>query len=233
MSRAMSNRNPGAPASAETLFRYLAVRDPEPEPADLAVGFGHFDPKIPVRCCELYRRGYARRLLLTGGVGARTADLAVPEAVYFRDEIRRLCPEIPADRIFIESASTHTGENVVRSIQLLRKVSPAYNLDRGMSRAILIANAYRQRRVGLTWRHHLPHVKAFNAPPRTTFEREWRMFADRGIDFFDLLVGEVDRIIRYGERGYFERVQVPAAVMQARDRLCDLGYGNGVPGSDD
>ena len=75
---------------AKTCFEYLYVCDASLEPADLIIGFGHFDPKIPRRCCELYVQGYAPRILYTGGIGAGSADIGMAEAIYFREESGRL-----------------------------------------------------------------------------------------------------------------------------------------------
>lgn len=207
---------------AQVVFDYLSIRSEGLDRADIVLGFGHFDPKIPARCCELYHQGYASRILFTGGIGAGTADLEQPEALYFRDEIRRRCPDIPEDAILVEVESTHTGENVRYSLVRLRESGWAYNRISGLRRVILVANAYRQRRVWLTWRRNAPDVPAFNIPPRTTFEAERALFAEKGLDLIELLVGEVDRIVRYGSLGYIVEVKVPGCVLEACDRLRDL-----------
>jgi hypothetical protein len=212
-------------ALARIVFDYLYCRDAHPDEADLIVGFGHFDPKIPARCCELYRQSYGPRILFTGGVGAGTADLGQPEALFFRDEIRRQCPSIPQRAVVLEAASTHTGENVRFSLWRLREVDLAYDWDSGLRRVILVATAYRQRRVWLTWQRHAPRISAINAPPRTTLEAERALFAEKGQDLVALMVGEVDRILRYGPLGYITEVEVPEAIVGACARLRELGYG--------
>jgi hypothetical protein len=209
---------------ARTVFDYLVVRSAGLEPVDVIFGFGHFDPKIPARCCELYRRGYASRLVFTGGVGAGTAYLSQSEALYFRDEAMRVYPEIPEDAILLEPESTHTGENIRYSLQKLEDAGWGHNPSSGLHRVILVANAYRQRRVGLAWRRHAPRVTALHAPPETTFEDERSLFAEKGQDLVAFLVGEVDRIVRYGARGYIVNVDVPEDILNACAQLRDLGY---------
>ena len=218
-------------ALARMVFDYLYLRHAHLDEADLIVGFGHFDPKIPVRCCELYRRSYGPRILFTGGVGAGTADLGQPEAFFFRDEVRRQCPSIPQHAVVLEAASTHTGENVCFSLRRLREAGLAYDRDSGLRRGILVANAYRQRRVWLTWTLHAPRVLAIHAPPRTTFEAERALFAEKGQDLVALMVGEVDRIMRYGPLGYITEVEVPEAIVSACARLRELGYGPEASGA--
>jgi uncharacterized SAM-binding protein YcdF (DUF218 family) len=211
-------------ALAQTLFDYLTVRSSNLDRADVIIGFGHFDPKIPARCYDLYRKGYASRLLFTGGMGAGTADLRQPEALYFRDEVKRLYPEIPEGALVLEAESTHTGENVLYSLRCLQEIG----VGSGLTQVILVANAYRQRRVWLTWQRHAPSVSAFNAPPSTTFETEQAMFAEKGQDLIGFMIGEVDRIRRYADLGYIVRVKVPGEIMRACDHLRDLGYGSDV-----
>ncbi len=208
---------------AQVVFDYLSIRSEGLDRADIVLGFGHFDPKIPARCCELYHQGYASRILFTGGIGAGTADLEQPEALYFRDEIRRRCPDIPEDAILVEVESTHTGENVRYSLVRLRESGWAYDRSSGLRQVILVANAYRQRRVWLTWRRHAPNVLAYNAPPPTSFGAEQMLFVKKDQDLIALLVGEVDRIVRYGSLGYIVQVEVPEPVLEACDRLRELG----------
>ena len=197
--------------TAQVVFNYLAVRD-ELEKADIIIGFGHFDAKIPRYCCELYSEGYGPRILFTGGIGGGTADLGKPEGIYFAEEARRLDPAIPDDAIIVESASTNTSENILNSIEVLRRMSPASSFDQGIGKAIIVANAYRQRRVWLACRKKLPSIRFVNSPPETTFECELEMFAQKGQDLTELLVGEIERIVRYGELGYIERELVPEDV---------------------
>ena len=210
---------------AQIIFDYLAVRSAGLKSVDVILGFGHFDPKIPARCCSLYRQGYASRLLFTGGIGAGSADLKQPEAHYFRNEVKRHCPSIPEHAIILETESTHTGENVLYSLRRLRDLALGCGSDSGFDRVILVANAYRQRRVWLTWQRHAPEIVVFNAPPQTTFEMERALFAEKGQDLIGFLVGEVDRIQRYGGLGYIALVEVPGDVSAACDELRDLGYG--------
>ena len=217
--------NADALTHARALFDYLAVRSPELMQADVIIGFGHFDPKIPARCGELYHLGYASRLLFTGGIGAGTADLVQPEAIYFLEETRRRYPDIPERDIIVESESTHTGENVQYSLQRIKERGGMQGSGSELQRVILVANAYRQRRVWLTWRHYAPGMEALNAPPETTFEDEWDLFKEKERDLIGLLVGEVDRILHYGARGFMIQVEVPEMILEAWSRLRDLGYG--------
>ena len=53
------------------LWDYMRL-DMELRPADCIIGFGCINDTIPVRCAQLYRDGYAPRVLFTGGLGRNT-----------------------------------------------------------------------------------------------------------------------------------------------------------------
>lgn len=215
---------PDLDADARRLFEYLAVCDYDAAamagaPADLIMGFGHFDPKIPRVCGALWCHHLAPRILFTGGRGAGTADLNQPEALHFRNELCRCYPEIPEDVVLVEPRSRHTGENVINSIALLRSVTPEACFERGVTHVILVANAYRQRRVWLTCRRHMPRVHFTNAPPPTSLGEELALFAGKGQDLIALMVGEVERLMKYSELGYIAMAQIPEDVYAAFQSL--------------
>ena len=200
----------GVQADARAIFDYLYVREP-PVQADVIVGFGHFDPKIPQTCGELYCAGYAARLLFTGGVGAGTADLRMPEADYFLQELAQNFPQIPRSAIALENASTNTMENLHLSTALVQEVWP-HGFGATIKRALLVATAYRQRRVALTWQRLVPGVVGINTPPVTTFGDELAMFAGKGQDLIALMAGEVERLVRYSASGWIAPTEVPPEI---------------------
>lgn len=207
---------------AEQLFAYLALASPAIRATDAIWGFGHFDLNIPRRCGELYMQGYAPRIILSGGIGSGTADLGQPEARAFQAELRRRYPQIPADALVLEDASTNTGENVHYTQQLLQQIKPELAFGRGIQSIMLVASAYRQRRVWLTCRQHLPALTFVNAPPLTTFDQECRLFAEKGFELPRLLVGEVDRLQRYAAAGYIVAEPIPDDVDQCYTQLRDM-----------
>ncbi len=199
----------------QTLFDYLALRDSGVGPADLIIGFGHFDLKIPRQCGALWRAGRAPRILFTGGVGAGTAGLGQPEALCFRDEVLRHFPEIPESAILVEPVSRHTGENVEKSTVLLKAVSPEACFDRGIRHVILVATAARQRRVWLTCTQHWPHLSLTNLPPRATHAQDLALFAENGRDLDALLLGEMERLLTYPALGHIAQPDIPQEVLDA------------------
>ncbi len=199
---------------AEVVFNYLNLRSSQPpDGCDAIIGFGHFDQRIARHCAELWRSGVAPRIIFTGGVGAGSADLSMPEAEAFAATLRERLPEFPNDALLLESDSTNTGENI--RYLVVKAKACHWSLDT----VALVASPYRQRRVALTWRRQAPSGTFFNSPPPTSFAEERRVFAAKGEELVALLPGEVDRLTAYAERGWIAHAPIPLEVAEAADRL--------------
>jgi len=190
---------------AKRLLSYLSPSDPL-LPADLIIGFGHFDQRIPARCVRLYQDGFAPRILFTGGVGSGSGDFQVPEAHVFLEIALRL--GVPREHLLIESKSTNTTENIQFSLALLGAQEPPLPFNR----VILVANPYRMRRVGLTFKKNAPDAQFLHAPPLTNLETEQALFRMQHLDLYPLLTGEVARLHQYGEAGYFDPISLPTDI---------------------
>lgn len=201
----------------QTLFHWLALRDPPPKIRyDAVVGFGHFDLAIPRRCAELVREGSAQHIIFTGGVGAGTADLGRPEADAFAAELAKSHPDL-ATQAILENRSTNTGDNIRFTRELLE--ARGLQLGAAIKGVILVATPCRQRRVWLTWLKLVPEVAAWNAPPLTDYESLRGLYAGKGEDIRQQLVGEYERIRDYPSRGWIEDGEIPPAVHEAAQIL--------------
>ena len=207
-----------APDAAQVLFDYLYLRDPEIAAADAVIGFGHFDLKIPRRCLELHASGLAPLIVFSGGMGAGTADLGQPEARAFLDEVRAQ-GGVDEGMVVFEDRSTNTGENVEATARLLEDEGRPLGSEGGIRTALIVANAYRQRRVDLTCRLRHPGVRWINAPPETSFDEEVAMYAEKGQDLGPLLSGEIQRLRDYPARGFCLPADIPPEVLAAHQRL--------------
>ena len=181
------------------LFHYLAVNDTRRK-ADLILGFGVFDMRVPDHCAFLYRSGYAPLILFSGGFGAGTGPLEEPEAVVFRQ--RALRAGVPEYSVLIEPLSTNTLENVLNSRALLADREIPHN------RIILVAQPHRQRRVWLTCRRWIPGARLINNPPPSEYDWEVSLFGGSEA-FHASMIGEVERIVKYGKSGDIERKALP------------------------
>jgi uncharacterized SAM-binding protein YcdF (DUF218 family) len=193
----------GSMEELEELFSYLSPRD-RLRHAELIMGFGVFDMRVPAHCAELYHGGYAPLILFTGGIGAGSGLLEEPEAVVFRQEA--LGAGVPESSIVMESTSTNTLENVQNSKMLLT--------ERGIhhERAIVVAQPHRQRRVWLTCRRWLPRTEFINSPPHSTLEAEVERLGGEEA-YRASMVGELERILAYGRAGDIVSEDIPRRIL--------------------
>mgnify|MGYP001090398004 CR=1 FL=1 len=194
----------------QSLFNYLYQKDEKLEPADLVIGFGHFDPKIPEKCVELYHENLADKILFTGGIGAGTADLEMPEADFFKQVALDL--GILEQDIMVENQSTNTAENILFSEKTLNKHKLSFSQCESV---LLVMNAYRARRVYHTFELHYPKVNILMAPPETEYETEKKFFSRKNEDLDQHLKGEIDRLLEYPKKGWISHVEVPEKLQKA------------------
>lgn len=211
---------PGVPF-VRAAFDYLsAVDSPSDKPADAVIGFGMFNVTLAGFCGDLYAQQRARRIVFTGGIGAGTLDLGMPEADAWRLELSRTHPTIPLDHVHTENRSTNTAENIAFTAALLARIGPEMTIGRGLRHALIVASPSRLRRVRLTLQHLLPGLGVTCClPPGTTFERERALHESKGIDYLAHLRGELDRIVDYPARGWIAHEPLPAAIVEAHAAL--------------
>jgi uncharacterized SAM-binding protein YcdF (DUF218 family) len=210
-----------ASTAEQTLFNWLALRDPLPaSPAHVVIGFGHFDLAIPRQCAELVRRGAALRIIFTGGIGAGTADLGQPEADAFAAELAKKHADL-ARKALIENRSTNTGDNIRFTRELLQSLDPPLPFGKAIRSVLLVATPCRQRRVWLTWQKVVPEVTAWNVPPPTTYDSLRSLYATKGEDIRVQLVGEYERIRDYPARGWIAEDQIPPKIHEAARILAE------------
>jgi len=170
--------------------------------------------KIPARCAELYQKGYGNKIIYTGGIGAGTADLNMPEADAFLDFTKKNYPHIPLEDIIIENRSTNTGENLRFTLSILQSKYEKIKEKFHKGKIILVANPFRQRRVFLTTAHILPEASLINCPPLSDYKNELALFKTKNENLSSQLPGEVQKIINYPDKGWIKRETVPEDIIK-------------------
>ncbi len=185
-------------------------------PADCILALGSHDVRVAERAAELYLQGFAPWLICAGGLGRLTEGVwDRPEGDIFADAAMRL--GVPADRILIENRSTNTGENFVRVGELLR----ARGLD--PRTVIVVQKPYMERRAYATAKRHWPDREILVTSPQYGFE-EYPTAEITAEQIVHIMVGDLQRIPIYAEKGYQIPQEVPAEVWEAYHRLVALGY---------
>jgi hypothetical protein len=175
---------------------------------------------VAERGARLFLDGWAPLLIYSGGLGSITTQLwTEPEAERFAAVAVSL--GVPRDRILIENRSTNTGENVTLTKQLLA--------ERGIDprKFIVVQKPYMERRAFATFRSRWPEKELIVTSPQIPFDDYLEQYSHESLsqdDVVAIIVGDLQRIKVYGERGWQIRQEIPDDVWQAYLELVAAGY---------
>jgi uncharacterized SAM-binding protein YcdF (DUF218 family) len=124
---------------------------------------------------------------------------------------------VPEESILIEPESTNTGENVIFSRRLLER--------RGFDpkSLILVQKPYMERRTYATFMNFWPGKHLIVASPPITFADYPTEELPRDL-VINIMVGDLQRISIYPQKGFQIQQDIPADVWQAFEELVALGY---------
>ncbi len=176
--------------SMREISEYLFCAD-ELSPADLIILFGGKRRERAERAAELYKAGWAPRILITGGDKRETG---VCEA----EQQKAWCVEmgVPAEQIAVECQSTNTLENVRMSIAEVEKQIGWAKI----SNVILISAPHHLRRVKQSVAHYIPKSVRITCCPdsRADHTRENWWHTPEGQE---LVYRELEKVRRYAIQG--------------------------------
>lgn len=186
------------------------------EPADLIFVLGSHDLRVAEHAADLYHRGLAPCVVLSGGLGRLTVETWThSEAEMFTEVLR--ARGVPDSSRLLENRSTNTGENIRFTRELLA--------GRGMEVRSIIAvqKPYMERRAFATIRKQWPEVAvSLSSPPLE--------FADYGNadipieEVIHIMVGDLQRIMEYPRLGFMIPQEIPADVRHAYEFLVAAGF---------
>jgi len=204
---------------AERVWRYHHM-DHELQKSDIILVLCSHDTTVAERGAQLFLEGWAPLLAFTGGLGAITRRLwSDPEA----DRFARIAIDmgVPEDRILVENRSTNTGENVAFTRDLLR--------SRGLDPAsfILVQKPYMERRTFATFSQVWPGKSMRVTSPQISMDDYLSRYSHESLsadDVISIMVGDLQRIREYPQRGFQIPQEIPDAVWQAYGELVKAGF---------
>jgi uncharacterized SAM-binding protein YcdF (DUF218 family) len=200
---------------ARLLWDYMLMGH-EMEPSDLILVLGSNDTRVAEHAAGLYLRGLAPRILFSGNVGVLTRHLFDrPEAEVFAEVARGM--GVPEEAMLLESRSTNTGEN----IRFSREVLAGLGLE--PERFIVVQKPYMERRAYATFMKQWPGKAIRMASPRLGWDEYPNEMLPKEV-ILPLMVGDLQRIRVYPERGYQIPQEIPEAVWTAYEELVARGY---------
>jgi uncharacterized SAM-binding protein YcdF (DUF218 family) len=184
--------------------------------ADCIVALGSHDTRVAERAAELFLEGWAPLLLCSGHLGSLTSGMWGRSEAEIFAEIAAL-RGVPRDRIRLETRSTNTGENVDFTRQLLA--------ERGETprRAIAVHKPYMERRTLATFASRWPELDVVVTSPQLGFD-DYATGEIQKDDVIHIMVGDLQRLIVYGKKGWSAPQEIPAEVMAAYEGLVGAGY---------
>ena len=190
------------------------------EKADVIVGFGCYDEDIPRRCAELWHQGFAPFVCFSGGLGRNTSG------IWSKSEAERfaaiaIAEGVPEERIILENKSTNSAENLL--------FTPKVLAEKGIKAEKIIAvhKPYMEKRLWAAMQVYWPRVQAIYTSPQVSVEAhiahaEMIGMTRKGV--IETIVGDVQRMELYAQKGYQRAVEIPDEVRAAFDALVAEGY---------
>jgi len=186
------------------------------ERADCILALGSHDLRVAERAAELYLEGWAPLVIFSGGLGNFTKGMwTETEADQFAAIAIRM--GVPEASVLVENKSTNTGENILFTQQLLaqKKLDPRS--------FVVVQKPYMERRSYATFKQHWPDKKLVVTSPQISFEDypTEEIPLERVIN---IMVGDLQRIKYYPEKGFQVYQEIPADVWQALEQLVASGF---------
>lgn len=191
--------------------------------ADIILVLGSHDLRVPVYAAELYVKGFAPLVVVSGGM-AHDDDLLKTnwlgtEAEKFADVMA--VNGVPHEVIVLENAAKNTGENFTLGQKLLEE------LDQHFESAIVVTKPYMERRAFATGAKQWPDKHIVVSSPSCSFESYFEEYVHQETtpeNILHIMMGDLERIDVYGRNGFQIPQEIPDHVWLAFDRLKELGY---------
>jgi hypothetical protein len=204
---------------AQTIWDYHHVNH-QLAHADAILVLCSHDLAVADRGAELLLQGWAPLLIFAGGLGSITSRLwQEPEA----DQFARIAIErgVPKDRILVENRSANTGENVLFTKRLL--------IEKGLDPQtfIVVQKPYMERRSYATFRKVWPEKELVVTSPQVSMDDYLNGYSHDTLsadDVISIMVGDLQRIRTYAEKGFQIHQDVPDEVWKAYKELVAAGY---------
>lgn len=189
------------------------------EKADVIFVLGSHDLRIAEYAAELFRQGWCPYIIFSGGIG-HIGDLLEtgwdkPEADMFAEIAQK--HGVPSTAIIIENKSTNVGENFLFTARLFAEKNFNFNSF------IVVQKPYMERRAYATGKKLWQDKKIIVTSPPLTFE-EYTSGAIPKDTIINIMVGDIQRIKIYPEKGFQIPQEIPPDVWEAYEELVRRGY---------
>lgn len=206
-------------ALVEKIWQYHQLNH-ELSNADAILVLCSHDKVVAERGAQVFLEGLAPLLIFSGGLGSITKRLwREPEA----DQFARIAVRmgVPKDRILTEKRSTNTGENILFTKRMLaeKQLDPR--------KLILVQKPYMERRSYATCAKLWPDREVLVTSPRVSLDQYLTRYSHEALssdDVISIMVGDLQRIRLYPDKGFQIYQDIPDDVWDAYNELVKAGY---------
>ena len=190
------------------------------EKADCIIGLGCEDLNIAKTAVDLYLKGYSDKIIFSGGLGKVTKNIwNKTEAEKFTEYAIK--NGVPKEKIYIENKSTNTGDNFRFTKELIKQKGL------NIKTCIVVCKPYVEKRVEATLKKITPEWKGIVTSQNIKFEEYCKQYENEignKNEVVEDLVGCVERMKVFAERGWQIQMDIPDDVWQAHEELVKNGY---------
>lgn len=186
--------------------------------ADAILVLGCSDLSVVDVGVEIYKKGYADKMIFSGGLGKDTSKIwDEPEANKFAK--LAITKDIPEENILIENRSTNTGEN----FRFTKKIIEENNLN--IKNLIIVHKPYDEKRAYAAFKNWMPEYEAVVTSMNISCEEYNKMALQNNLpNWVELMVGDVQRMKVFAQKGWQIEVDIPEEVWNAYEEMVKRGY---------
>lgn len=184
--------------------------------ADCIFVLGGHDIRVAEYATDLFLQGYAPYIIFSGGFGRLTTSIFTkPEAEIFADIA--IAKGVPKNKIIIENKSSNTGENIEFTKEILEKMNLEFNSF------IIVQKPYMERRTYATFKNYWPEKDIIVVSQPVSLD-EYVNKEHPKEKVINIMVGDLQRIKIYPERGFQIFQDIPTPVRRAYEKLVEYGF---------
>lgn len=195
------------------LWDYMKMNQ-ELKYSDCIIGLVTMDTNVANVASDLYLNGYSDKLIFSGGLGKITYKLwNETEAEKFAKIA--IARGVPDKDIYLEKESTNTGDNFKFSKRLIEREK----LD--IKSCIVVCKPYDEKRAYAAFMKIMPEYEVIINSENISCEEYYKKNGDECIN---VMVGDVQRMKVFYERGWQIKMDIPKNVWEAYEKLVKMGY---------
>lgn len=188
------------------------------EKCDAILGLGCVDLMVAKVSADLYLKGYSDKIMFSGGFGKKSKKVwNEPEAEKFAKLAMEL--GVPKEKIWIENKASNTSENFM----FIKKLIEENKLP--IKSCLVVGRPYVEKRSFAVFQKVMPEYKGIFASENVACEEYFNRYqGEKKREEISVLVGDIQRMKVYAEKGWQVAVAMPEHVWKAYEELVKRGY---------